>query len=127
MITGIPVQMYMSIPTYSDSELRECIQACSNCVYDCERCILALEVEDSKAHAACIKACRDCAAMCAMCIKIIERSSIIMLDMWEICVETCQACAEECTRLNLTTCDRCAAACRWCADVCMTLLAKAAA
>jgi len=128
MKAGIPVQMYMSVPAYSAADLQQCIRACMDAVYQCERSITRLMLEgDDDQYADCVKACRDCALMCVMCVKVVERGSIVMLDMVEICTETCQQCALECMRCNGPACDRCAAACQRCAEVCLALLAKAAA
>lgn len=53
--------------TTKSSNLESCIQACLQCLKDCENCATAcLESDMVQMMAECIKRCRDCVDTCAL-------------------------------------------------------------
>jgi len=58
------------------STLETCIQACFDCLRECETCGNAcLSKDKAQVMALCIKLCRDCADLCALCLQFMFRNS----------------------------------------------------
>lgn len=106
-------------------ELQFCLDACLQCIQDCER-VLA-EGGGHPDFAACQRLCRDCADICQLCAYLILRKSAIHARSYTICADICRRCALACERVSHSLFQICADSCHHCADLCEDLaLADAA-
>jgi hypothetical protein len=102
--------------------LQNCIDACGECVVECERCAVAcLNEQDVASMARCIALDLDCAAICRTAVEFMSRNSDFAVDICAVCADICQACAMECEQHKVDHCQRCAQVCRSCADACRAM------
>nr|WP_242038411.1 four-helix bundle copper-binding protein [Chroococcidiopsis sp. [FACHB-1243]] len=72
------------------SLLETCIQACLDCLRECENCANACLSEDMvQMMAECIKRCRDCGDTCDLCARFMSRDSALYGQMCSVCAEAC--------------------------------------
>lgn len=104
---------------YRDILVQSCIEACTQCEVECERCSTAC-LMDNNAHAMahCIQLARDCANICELVVKYLAHDSDFAQSACETCVEVCLACRDECARHDSDYCLRCASACHRAAEEC---------
>ncbi|WP_223257252.1 four-helix bundle copper-binding protein [Phormidesmis priestleyi] len=74
------------------SQLESCIEACLDCLRECENCATAcLDSEMIEMMAHCIKTCRDCADTCDICARFMARNSDLHAQLCGVCAEACGA------------------------------------
>jgi hypothetical protein len=97
----------------SHEKYRKSIDACEDCVVECESCATAcLNESDVTMMAQCILLDRDCADVCRLAVTLMSRDSRFARDFSVLCAVVCDACANECERHSAEHCRRCTAACR---------------
>jgi hypothetical protein len=75
-----------------NSQLEVCIEACLQCLRDCETCTTAcLDSDMVQMMANCIKACRDCADLCALCARFMSRNSDLHIQLCGVCADACDS------------------------------------
>ncbi len=108
----------------------EALQALVECAAHCRACADAcLAGEDVADMVRCIRSDLDCAAICEATAEVIAQpgtSGAPWRKMLEVCIEMCEACADECGSHDHVHCQECAEACRRCAEACRALLDAAA-
>lgn len=106
------------------SQLDACIEACLDCLRECETCATAcLDSDMVQMMAQCIKTCRDCADTCDICARFMARNSDLHAQLCGICAEACDRCAAECAKHDHDHCKQCAESCRRCAESCRQMAA----
>jgi hypothetical protein len=76
--------------TTQKSNFEACIQACLDCLRDCEYCADAcLSGDMVQMMAECIKRCRDCSDTCALCARFMSRNLALYAQMCGVCAEAC--------------------------------------
>ena len=74
----------------------------------------------------CVRTCLDCADVCDMVMKVATRrtgsNEVVLREALQLCVTTCDLCAEECAKHDNDHCRRCAEMCRECAGDCRAAL-----
>lgn len=91
--------------------LGECVIACNHCFSSC------LEEEDVKMMKDCIKLDKECAEVCQFTIIMLHNSRFVGQYL-DLCIQVCEACAEECGKHDNDHCKHCAEVCKKCADTC---------
>jgi hypothetical protein len=78
----------------------------------------------------CIRLTHDCADICAATARLLVRrtggNADVLRAQIEVCIRSCEACAEECAGHDHEHCQLCATMCRECADDCRKALAALA-
>lgn len=98
---------------------QQCIQACLDCMQECEHCATAcLSESDPKMMVRCIQLDRTCAEICALAAKEMSRGSEFAERVCRLCAEVCEACGNECRQHDVAHCQTCAEACARCAEAC---------
>jgi hypothetical protein len=100
-------------------EYQACIVACHACVVACNHCAACcLQEPDVKMLVRCIGLDMDCAQVCEVAAALMSGGSDFAGRLCALCVEVCQACADECGKHDMDHCQQCAEACRLCAAEC---------
>ncbi len=74
------------------SQLSACIEACLQCLQDCEYFLSACLSSDMvQMMANCIKTCRDCTDLCALCARFMSRNSDLHAQLCAVCAEACDS------------------------------------
>jgi len=73
--------------------------------------------------AACIQLDMECATACYAAAQLMSLGSDRADEYCRLCVDLCEACAEECGRHKNEHCQECAQACRDCAEECLHMVA----
>jgi hypothetical protein len=114
---------------FAVDELAAAIDGCSDCEHACTLCADAsLAEDDAAAMAECITRCVTCADVCGQTLRLLSRrvreDRLAIVRQLQICVTTCDGCAEECERhaAHHAHCAICARVCRACAQACRDLL-----
>ncbi len=68
--------------------------------------------------AKCIQLDMECAAMCYAAAQLMSLGSDHAAAICKLCVELCEACADECGKHKTEHCRECTEACRACAEEC---------
>lgn len=104
------------------TELAACAVVCQACAAAC------LHEDDAARLVDCATTDILCADVCEAAARVLHRDPALAADialaLLNLCVLSCQACAQECERHadHHDHCARCAAACRRCEDACKDLL-----
>ena len=106
-------------------DLQICLNACLQCLQDCER--LLAEGISSPGYEECARICRDCADILQLCTYLMLRKSAIHSRSYAICADICIQGADLCGRFAEDTFQRCASSCRHCAALCIRMAGVAAA
>ncbi len=102
---------------------KKCIEACLNSASLCHHCASScLKEEDVKMMASCIQLDMECAALCYASAQLMSLGSAKAMSLCKLCAETCEACADECSKHDNEHCQACAAACRKCAEECKNMM-----
>jgi hypothetical protein len=99
----------------SDDE-RECVENCLRAAQVCEWCADACIDEEGMER--CIRLCRDVADIATLHARLMARDSAYSGDLAAVCVEVCEACAEECEGHDHDHCRLCAEVLPECAETC---------
>lgn len=116
-------------------ELQSCLDACLQCIQDCERLLAeAVPVAELGDWA---RLCRDCADICQLCAYLLLRKSTIHARSYAICADICLRCAEACEASEAADSSgdglfhellqNCADSSRVCAELCLRMGSSAAA
>lgn len=112
-----------SHPDIHGHDLRDCIEACTECHGICEHMIyehcLRLGGEHVKPDH--LKLMADCAQICRTAADFMQRGSPRHMHVCGVCAEICEACADDCERIGEM--EDCVAACRRCAKSCREMAA----
>jgi hypothetical protein len=101
----------------SETNLEECLAACTACFAACECCAAAcLRAEDVKAMAPLIALARACADVCSLTARLLAQRSEFSVEYCGLCAEVCHTCREEC--LKHTTEAHCADTLLKCEQAC---------
>ena len=106
------------------SKYQECIDACYQCLVDCQVCLTAMAGKESKND--CPNCCVECIDACYACIKSMAADSKWAEEYCRICAAICDWCAKQCVEHDHEHCQKCAASCRKCAELCRDMVAQAA-
>jgi len=93
-------------------ELYLCSATCDACYKGC------LEEADNDKLQRCMKLDKECLEICRLTGSLLEEDSENTDKFLRLCVEICNACAEECQEHHHEHCQKCAAECRRCAEMC---------
>jgi len=105
-------------------DYKKCIDACLRCAAMCNHCASAcLKENDVKMMTACIQLDMECATACYAAAQLMSLGSDRADEYCRLCVDLCEACAEECGRHDNQHCQECARACRDCAEECVQMVA----
>ena len=102
---------------------KECIDACVQCITDCEKCIAAMMGKPS--HNDSPACCRECIEICRLCVGAMERESPYVQQYCNICAEVCRWCAEQCKDHEHDHCKKCAGSSEACMNACYNLVNQA--
>lgn len=105
--------------------LAKCIDACFECAQTCTTCADGCLAEMPSEMQRCIARCTSCGDICATTGRVLARPShgghyiTVIEALVRACVESCQACQEECgghpaserCRLCTQTCQQCEQSC----------------
>ena len=95
------------------------------CAAICTSCADACVAEEMDMRQ-CVRSCLDCADVCDMVMKVATRrtgsNEVVLRETLQLCVTTCDLCAEECAKHDNDHCRRCAEMCRECAGDCRAAL-----
>ena len=95
------------------------------CAAICTSCADACVAEEMDMRQ-CVRSCLDCADVCDMVMKVATRrtgsNEVVLREALQLCVTTCDLCAEECAKHDNDHCRRCAEMCRECARDCRAAL-----
>ena len=95
------------------------------CAAICTSCADACVAEEMDMRQ-CVRSCLDCADVCDMVMKVATRrtgsNEVVLREALQLCVTTCDLCAEECAKHDNDHCRRCAEMCRECAGDCRAAL-----
>lgn len=105
----------------STQDLQRCIDACLQCLQDCERALGACLAQPQFAEA--IRILQDCADICQLCIYLMLRNSNFHAKACQICAEVCLQCAETCSGIELEACRKTVLSSRHCAELCQQMSA----
>jgi len=109
----------------TDSMLKECAKACSDCQLVCDHCVTHcanLLADGKKEHLSCLMHCRDCAACCAACSQICASGGPLSSVMADCCAKACGHCAKACEAFPEDAHYKaCAAECRKCEKACKAI------
>lgn len=98
-----------------------CATACSHCATEC------LKEAHVKDLTHCIQLDLECGVICRSAAELMSLGSEYSYDYCRVCIEVCNACAEECekhaTMMGMEHCSACAEACRKCAAACENMVA----
>ncbi len=114
------------MPRRISSEMRECIDTCSDCHNVClETVIHCLGIGGEHATPNHVGLLLDCAQICATSADFMLRGSDLHARTCGVCAEACARCADECERMagGDETMLRCAEQCRRCAESCQAMAA----
>jgi hypothetical protein len=113
------------MPHQISSEMRECIQNCSDCHNVCMETVdHCLHLGGAHAEASHIRLLLDCAQICATSADFMLRGSDSHQQLCGLCAEICDRCAEDCERFgDDEQMRRCAELCRRCAESCRRMAA----
>ena len=106
-------------------EMRQCIQACSDCHRICMETVnYCLQQGGTHAEAAHIRLLLDCAEICRTSADFMIRGSDLHGRTCAVCAEVCERCAEDCERFgDDAQMKACAETCRRCAESCRRMAA----
>jgi Domain of Unknown Function (DUF326) len=105
--------------TLQNTKWQSCIDACMRCAEACEFCATSdLREQDVKMMTSCAQINRECAAVCWTSAALMSMDSQFSKQLCSLCVDICDACANECERHNVDHCKICAQTCRSCAEEC---------
>lgn len=108
-----------SAPGVIDTQVRQCIDACSGCASVCVATIThCLQMGGRHADPAHLTLLRDCAVICDTAEKFLAHGSQYHGRTCGICAEVCEACAASCERVGGDEMKACAEACRRAAASC---------
>lgn len=102
---------------------KSCIEACYQCLVDCESCLGQMMQMDKMEGSECPTCCRECVQICHLCLSAMARQSRFSAHYCRICTEVCDWCAVECEKMGHDHCLRCAESCRRCAEECRRMAA----
>ena len=95
------------------------------CAAICTSCADACVAEEMDMRQ-CVRSCLDCADVCDMVMKVATRrtgsNEVVLREALQLCITTCDLCAEECAKHDNDHCRRCAEMCRECARDCRAAL-----
>ena len=95
------------------------------CAAICTSCADACVAEEMDMRQ-CVRSCLDCADVCDRVMKVATRrtgsNEVVLREALQLCVTTCDLCAEECAKHDNDHCRRCAEMCRECAGDCRAAL-----
>ena len=95
------------------------------CAAICTSCADACVAEEMDMRQ-CVRTCLDCADVCDMVMKVATRrtgsNEVVLREALQLCITTCDLCAEECAKHDNDHCRRCAEMCRECARDCRAAL-----
>ena len=101
-----------------------CIDACLQCAAVCDYCASAcLKEANVNEMARCIKLDLECATMCRTAAQFMSFESEHANALCQLCVDICNACAEECSKHSSDHCRLCAEICYHCAEECASMAA----
>ena len=96
-----------------------CIQACHKCAAICRQCAASCAKDaDVKMMTKCIQLAIECAIVCDATAALMSLGSNKVKDIYHLCTQFCDACAEECKKYENEHCRECAEACSQGADEC---------
>jgi hypothetical protein len=107
-----------------NQEMRDCIQACTDCHEICLETIShCLSMGGKHADPAHIKLLQDCAQICATSADFMLRGSEYHAETCGTCAILCEACADSCESMadGDELMMRCAETCRACAESCRSM------
>lgn len=113
------------MPHQISSEMRACIQDCTDCHTVCVETIdHCLRLGGAHAEAGHMRLLLDCAQSCATSADFMLRGSDFHRPLCGLCAEICDRCAEDCERFgDDEQMRRCAELCRRCAESCRRMAA----
>ncbi|AIX74006.1 MAG: four-helix bundle copper-binding protein [Mixta calida] len=101
-----------------------CIERCYLCAAACERCVSSgLMSPDWEAMRDCLQSASQCATLCRLAAQYLAINTESALQLYQICIEACEACAEKCSKYQLLSCRHCAQTCRQCAILLKEIMA----
>lgn len=108
------------MPTMTDPRTA-CLEACQQCIVDCEACLSAMMTEGS--HNDCPACCYECVRACYACVSAMASSSRFVDKYCTLCAEVCRYCADQCREHDHDHCQKCAQSCQECVDACEAMAA----
>jgi hypothetical protein len=111
----------MAQATQIATELRQCIQICTECHAACiETTTLCLQLGGPHAEANHLRSLLDCAQLCATSADLMLRQSPLHPQTCGVCAEACRECAQSCEQVGRgdEVMSRCAEVCRRCEESC---------
>ena len=105
------------------SEIRQCIDDCTDCHRVCVETIsYCTEMGGKHANADHLRLLRDCAEICQTGANFMSRGSNLHNRVCAVCAEICELCAKECDKFKDDDKMRiCAEVCRRCAESCRSM------
>ena len=98
---------------------KNCIDACLQCIASCYHCAsMDLKEKNSTMMSDCAQLDMECAAMCLTAVQLMCLGSENTRNICRLCAETCNKCADECSKHDNKHCKECTEACRKCAAEC---------
>ena len=103
-------------------ETRECIEACQRCHAVCESMamIYCLEMGGEHTRPQHFRLMMDCSLLCQAAADLMMHKSQFHHQLCALCIEACDACAEDCATLEGM--EECVLACRACAQACRAMV-----
>ena len=96
-----------------------CIDSCIKCVQMCKESLtLCLQETDVKERTNCLKALQDCSEVCTIAVNYMNRSSVNIEEICDVCDIICVHCATECGKFQDQHYQTCADTCKLCAIEC---------
>lgn len=114
------------MPHQISTEMRECIDNCTNCHNICMETVAhCLQMGGKHAEASHIRTLLDCAEICATSANFMLRGSDLHAQVCGVCADACERCAESCEQMGSDDemMRRCAEVCRRCAESCRMMAA----
>ena len=98
-----------------DPLLGQAVRHALFCAAICNSCADACSAEDGD-MSQCIRSCSDCSDICTATYRTASRRTAgnvkLIENMFALCIEACERCAEECEKHDNAHCKRCATMCR---------------
>jgi len=110
-------EMIADHPQVQDEDplLGQAVRHALFCAAICNSCADACSAEDGD-MAQCIRSCSDCSDICTATYRTASRRTAgnvqLIQNMFALCIEACERCAEECEKHDNDHCRRCATMCR---------------
>ncbi|WP_187336354.1 four-helix bundle copper-binding protein [Novosphingopyxis iocasae] len=98
-----------------DPALGQAVRHAMYCAAICNSCADACSAEEEDMRQ-CIRSCSDCSDICTATYRTASRRTagnvLLIMGMFELCIQACEQCAEECEKHDDPHCKRCAKMCR---------------